>query len=133
MSERREPSGLAIGLIYFASAMLAVIGFFHIFYGIAAIAKDEFFVVSENYIFSFDVTAWGWIHLFWGLAVLVAGLSLYQGAVWARVVGVLAAVVSAVANFLTIPYYPFWSITILALDVFVIWALTVHGRDAAEE
>ena len=133
MSERRAPSGAAMGLIYFASAMLVVIGLFHAFYGIAAIAKSEFFVVSDAYVYKFDITAWGWIHLFWGLAVVVAGLSLFQGAVWARTVGVLVAVLSAVANFLTIPYYPFWSLTILALDVFVIWALTVHGRDAADE
>lgn len=132
MSEQREPSGAAIGLIYFASAMLVVIGLFHAFNGIAALAKDQFFVVSEDYVFKFDVTTWGWIHLLWGLVVVVAGFSLFQGAVWARTVGVLVAVISAVGNFLSIPYYPVWSIVILALDVLVIWALTAHGRDAAQ-
>jgi hypothetical protein len=69
------------------------------------------------------------IHLVAGVIILLAGFGLFSGAVWARTVGVTLAVLSAIANFLTIPYYPLWSILIIALDIFVIWALTAHGRD----
>ena len=80
----------------------------------------------------FDVTAWGWIHLIAGIVVLLAGFALFSGAVWARTVGVILALVSAIANFAWLPYYPVWSILIIAVDIAVIWALTVHGRDIAE-
>ena len=80
----------------------------------------------------FDATAWGWIHLIAGIIVLLAGFGLFSGAVWARTVGVIVATISAIANFIWLPYYPLWSLTIIAIDVFVIWALTVHGRDVVE-
>jgi len=88
--------------------------------------------VTKDYIIQLDTTQWGWIHLIVGLIVLFAGFSLLSGAVWARTVGVIMATVSAIANFAWIPHYPFWALTIIAIDVFVIWALTVHGRDIAE-
>ncbi len=70
------------------------------------------------------------MHLLLGILVAVAGFFLFSGAVWARTVGVVLAVVSVVANFVWLPYYPpVWALVIIALDVFVIWALTVHGRD----
>lgn len=117
----------AAGLILFASVVMVMIGIMHVIWGLSAIINDQFFVVTENYIFQFDVSTWGWIHLIAGIIVLLAGFSLYSGAVWARAVGILLAVISIVANFASIPYYPFWSILMIALGVFVIWALTVHG------
>ena len=74
----------------------------------------------------------GWIHLLAGVLLVVAGFFLFQGAVWAGSVGVGVAVISAVLNFMWLPYYPMWSMLIIALDVFVIWALTAHGRDIAK-
>jgi len=68
-----------------------------------------------------------------GVIVLLTGFSLFSGAVWARTVGVIMATVSAIANFAWIPHYPFWALTIIAIDVFVIWALTVHGRDVVAD
>lgn len=125
----REPSGGAIGVTIFASVIMITIGIFHALYGFAAIIKDDFFVVGSEYLYKVDVTTWGWVHLIAGVIIMIAGFSLYSGAVWARTVGVFLAVLSAIANFMTIPYYPVWSIVIIALDVFVIWALTVRGRD----
>jgi hypothetical protein len=125
----RAPSGAAVGLTIFASVIMVMLGVLHALYGLAAIVKNDFFVVGQEYLYKLDVSTWGWIHLVAGIVVAIAGFSLYSGAVWARTVGVLLAVLSAIANFLTIPYTPVWSIVLIALDVFVIWALTVRGRD----
>ena len=125
-------SAWAVGYSAFAAAMLILIGVFHIVAGIVGIAEDEFYVVGSEWVFEFDATAWGWIHLIAGVIVLLAGIGILSGNVLARTVGVLVAAVSVIANFLWLPYYPIWSILMIALGVAVIWALTVHGRDIAE-
>ncbi len=127
----RDRSSWAVGWEYFASVMLVIIGIFGIVEGIVAIAKKEFFVVGEKWVFNFNVTTWGWIHLVLGVVVLIAGLGILSGNVLARSVGVIVAGLSAIANFMWLPYYPVWSVTIIALNVAVIWALTAHGRDIA--
>ena len=125
----REPtvSGWAVGGITFAGTMLILIGMFQAIDGIAAIANDEFFVVGQNYTFDLDTTAWGWIHLLLGIGLGIAGWSLFAGKTWAAVVALTLAMLSAVANFFFIPYYPFWAILMIALDCWVIWALTRPG------
>jgi hypothetical protein len=137
MSSQTEPrqaeqvSGWAVGGIVFAATMLVMIGVFQALTGLVAIFNDEFYVVARNYTFDLDVTAWGWIHLILGVIIAFAGISIYSGATWARAVGIVLAILSAVANFFFIPYYPVWSVLIIALCVAVIWALTVYDRDAA--
>lgn len=113
----------------FAAFMLILVGTFDIIAGLAGIIEDQFYVATPNYILEFDATTWGWIKLLWGTIVLLAGFALFGGAVWARTVGVIAAVISAIANFAWLPVYPVWAITIIAIDIAVIWALTAHGRD----
>ena len=88
--------------------------------------------MSPNYVFEVDTTTWGWIHLLLGLLVVFAGFALFAAKTWARVIGVTLAVLSAIANFFFIPYYPFWAILIISLDVWVIWALT-RSLSSAEE
>ncbi len=124
-----EKSNWAIGYSLFASVMLLVIGTFHVVAGIAGIVEDDFYVVGAKWVFELDVTTWGWIHLIAGLVVFASGVGVLVGNVAARTVGVAVAAVSAIANFLWLPYYPVWSVVIIALDVAVIWALTTHGRD----
>jgi hypothetical protein len=119
---------MAVGFILFAAVMLMVIGIFHIFWGLAAIIEDEFFVVSGDYLYKVDATTWGWIHLIGGIVVVLAGMALFRGSPWAQAVAVFIAALSAIANFMTIEYYPFWSVLIIALDVLVIWAIAVHGK-----
>lgn len=126
-----QRSGAAVGFTMFAAFMMILIGSFHVIAGLAAIIDDQFYAVTQEWVLQFDVTTWGWIHLIAGIVVLIAGLSLFTGAVWARTVGVILATLSAIANFAWLPYYPFWSLAIIAIDIFVIWALTVHGRDIA--
>jgi hypothetical protein len=117
-------SGSAAAGYVFAGVILILVGCFQAVVGLAAIFDDEFFVVSKNYTFEIDTTAWGWIHLLVGLLVGFAGYALFAAKTWARVVGVTLATLSAIANFFFIPFYPFWAILIIALDVWVIWALT---------
>ena len=126
---RRPVSGFAVGVTMFAAAMMAVIGGFHIITGIAALVEDDFFVLTRSYVYEFDVTTWGWIHLIAGIVVFIASFGLLTGNALARTVGVLAAIASMIANFMWLPWYPIWSVVIIALDIIVIWALTFHGRD----
>ena len=123
-----EPGAWAQGLILFAAVMMFVGGGFQAIAGLAAIFENEFYTVTPNYVLEFDVSAWGWIHLLLGVIVIFAGYGLLSGQTWARVVGIVLASVSALVNFAFIPYYPFWSLTIIALDVFIIWALATQAR-----
>lgn len=122
----------ASGFITFAAVMLMVIGVFQALSGLSAIIEDTFYVLTREYAFEFDVTAWGWIHLIFGIVVAGAGFYLLRGAAWARIVAIAVAVISAILNFMYIPYYPVSSILIIALNVLVIWALIAHGRDLAD-
>jgi hypothetical protein len=128
-----EPSGAAIGWSAFAAFMLMLIGIFQALAGIAAIANDDRFVLTEDYVVKLDVTQWGWVHLIIGILVFLAGLGIFSGNVLARTVGVLVAGVSAIANFVWLPIQPVWSSIMIAICVAVIWALTAHGRDIAAE
>ena len=125
----RERSGWAVGWMMWAAVWMWILGFFHALAGFAAIVEDEIFVTTPDYIYRLDVTTWGWIHLILGIVVLLAGFSVFNGAVWARTVGVFLAVVSTIANFMWLPQYPIWGIIMITANAFVIWALTVHGRD----
>jgi hypothetical protein len=129
----REASGWAVGFILFAGIMMVISGAFQAFSGLVALFNDSFYVATRNYVFQFDATTWGWIHLLVGLVVVLAGFAVMAGRTWGRVVGITLAVLSALANFAFVPYYPFWALTVIALDIFVIWALAAHGRDVAAD
>jgi len=121
------PSGWAAGGAIFAGVLMLVVGVFQGIAGITAIANDDFYVVTENYVFDLDASAWGWIHLILGVLVAIAGWSLIAGKVWGGLVAIALATLSAIANFFMIPYYPFWSIVIIAICMWVIWAVTRPG------
>jgi len=122
-------SGGAVALTTFASVILMIVGVFQSLAGLAAIVNDEKFIVGEDYLLKADTSAWGWVHLSVGLVLFLAGLALLQGAVWARTIAVVLASLSAVANFLWLPVQPWWAIIMITLNIFIIWALTAHGRD----
>jgi hypothetical protein len=132
-AEAEAPSGWAVGFILFAIAMLIMLGTFHIINGLAAVLNDDFYVVRPGYDLKLDVTAWGWAHMAGGTIMIIAGFALLTGALWARIVAIALAVVSGVGNFYSIPYYPVWSIMMIALDIGVIWALAAHGRELSAE
>jgi hypothetical protein len=119
-----------VGWIIFAGTMMVMIGTFHVIQGLVALFKDEYFLVTKTGLtVNVDFTAWGWTHLIGGVIIIAAGLGLYSGKMWARTVGVILALASAILNFAFIAAYPFWSVTVIALDVFVIYALTAHGKE----
>jgi hypothetical protein len=120
-------SGWAIGGITFAGVMMILIGCFQAIAGLVAIFDDGFYLVTQNYTFDLDTTAWGWIHLLLGILILLAGIYLFRGATWAAATAIVLAVISAIANFFFIPYYPFWSLLMIAMAIWVIWSLTRPG------
>lgn len=135
MTERSDArSPWAIGGTIFAATMMLMIGVFQILMGIAAIARGAFFFrpATGAYVYSWNTGVYGWIHLILGILVLITGFGLYQGAIWARVVGIGIVVLVAIDNFLFIPYYPLWSLMLIALNVFVIWALASGGSSDSD-
>jgi hypothetical protein len=124
-------SPFASGLALFAGTLMIIAGFFQAVSGLVALFQNQLYVVGVSYVFSFDVTTWGWIHLLVGILVAVAGVAVLTGQLWGRIIGIGLAVLSMIANFLFIPYYPIWSLLVIALDVFVIWALCSYDREAA--
>src|SRR4029450_6411829 len=120
-------SGWALGFILFAAIMMIMVGVFQALQGLVAIFENEFYVATRNYTFQFDATTWGWTHLTLGLDMAFAGWGLFSGRTWARTVALFLAVLSALANFAFIPYCAFWSLLIITLDIFVIWAVAAHG------
>src|SRR5262245_46961080 len=123
MVQRSSGSELARGGSVFAAILMIIIGVFQAIMGIAAIANGSFFLVAPDYTYEISTTGWGWIHLIIGILAVVAGFFIFTGAVWARAIGIALAALSATANFFFMPYYPFWSLLVIALDIFVIWAL----------
>jgi hypothetical protein len=124
-----QDSPWANGLTIFAAAMMMIIGFWQALAGIAAVAQDKVYAATPEYIYAFDVTGWGWIHLLLGILIVCAGVAVFMGSTWARMVAIVLASLSMIANFAFIPHYPVWSLTIIALDAAVIWALATYRRE----
>jgi hypothetical protein len=119
-------SAWAGGVSIFAGAMLLTLGLFQFFEGLSAVLKDNVYVTTRDYVFQFDITTWGWIHLIIGLIAVLVGGSILAGQAWAYITGMIIAGISAITNFMFIPWYPLWAIVIIAFDIAVIWALCVR-------
>ncbi len=122
----RHAEGRGIGLIFFASILLLVAGFFNMIYGIAAIAQSHVFVANAHYVFG-NLRAWGWITLIIAVLQLVAGGGVLAGNQWARWFGVAVVGLSAIDMMFFIPAYPFWALTIIAVDIVALYGLCVYG------
>ncbi|MFH9610496.1 hypothetical protein [Streptomyces sp. NPDC017448] len=120
---QRSGSPWAAGGTMFAGVLLLVDGILGVLKGIAGIASNDVYTRINDYVFKFDVTSWGWIHLVLGVILVLVGVGILKGATWARVAGVMLASLNIVANFMWLPYTPVWAIVTIAIDVFVIWAL----------
>ena len=121
------------GWVVFAGIMMVLLGVFHAIQGLVALFQDEYFLVSKSGLtLHIDYTAWGWIQLISGVIVFAAGLAVFVGQVWARTVGVLVAMLSAIVNVGFLAAYPIWSTMMIVLDVLIIWALVVHGGELKE-
>lgn len=131
MASTQTVSPWAHGIAVFAGVVMIVGGAFQALEGLAGIVRDKWLVVLPTYIYAFDLTAWGVIHLLVGLALLVIGVFLLKGATWARVAGMIAAVVSAILNFVWLPFSPWWALLVIAVDFLIIWALASYLRQPA--
>lgn len=120
------------GWVFFAGFMMIILGIFQAIAGLTALINNKWLVVTEHNLLMFNFTTWGWIHLLIGIVVLVAGFSVMHGSLWARIVGILIATISAIANLAYMNTYPVWSIIIIVIDILVIYALTVHGGELKE-
>jgi hypothetical protein len=124
MDSREDVSSGAVGGIAFAATMMAMIGSFSIVGGLAAIFDDDYLVVNRRYAFDLDTTTWGWIHLVLGIAMVGVGIGLFANKGWAGIVAIILAGLIAIDYFFFIPVQPVWSLIVIALSVWVIWALT---------
>jgi hypothetical protein len=123
-----------VGWLVFAGIMLMIVGSFHLIDGLVALFKDEVYLVRpDGLVVNVDYTAWGWVHLLFGILLVAAGAAVFSGRVWGRTIGVIAAALSALVNFAFIPAYPVWSMLIITIDVIVIYALIAHGGELRED
>jgi hypothetical protein len=122
-------SGWAAGISIFAGAMMVTLGLFQFFEGLTAVLKDDVYVTTRDYVFQFDITTWGWIHLVIGVVAVLVGGCILAGQAWAFITGIIIAGLSALTNFMFIPWYPLWAIVVIAFDLAVIWALCVRLGD----
>lgn len=116
----------------FAGTILVTVGIFQILTGIAAVANDKVYVNGIDYVYQFDLTAWGWIHIVLGAIAIAVGIGMLLGQTWARIAGIVIAVLGSISAFAFMPYYPFWSLAMLALYIFVIWSLAQLMSSRAE-
>lgn len=124
-----EPSlkqGFAVSASIAAGILLIVIGVLSVLQGISAVASDDLLVVGYDYIYKLNTTGWGWIHIILGIVEIGVAIGLLMGTTWGRTAAIVFAALSIVENFLWIPYYPAWSLLIIALDVVVIWGIAAY-------
>ena len=127
---RYPPASPWVGWIAFAGVLMVILGALHAFQGLVAIFKDEYFLVSSSGLaVKFDFTTLGWVYLVVGTIVVIAGLCVLGGQMWARIVGVFLAALSLLVNVAFLAAYPLWSLVMIALDIVIIMALTVHGSE----
>ena len=128
-SRRPQATGW-VGYVVFAGVMLIMLGGFQVIEGLVAIFRDDYYLVTRSgLLLTMDFTAWGWTHLILGAVAVIAGIGVLLGQTWARVTGIIIAVLSALSNIAFLPAYPVWATIIIALDVLAIYALAVHGRE----
>ncbi|MEV7288833.1 hypothetical protein AB0O01_30540 [Streptomyces sp. NPDC093252] len=118
------------GGVTFAGVLLLVSGVLAILQGISAIAKDDVYTRVGTYVYEINLTGWGWIHLVLGVLVALTGWGVLSGAAWGRIAGIVLASLSLIFQFLFLPYAPVWSVVVMAIDVFVIWALASRQETA---
>jgi hypothetical protein len=119
-----------VGWLVFAAVLMILLGSLHAIQGLIALLNSEYYLVGPHGLsVHLDYATWGWVHMIAGVVVLVAGIGVLAGQTWARFIGILLAFVSALANFAFIAAYPVWSCILIALDVLIIYALAVHGRE----
>ena len=127
---RRAGQGLAATATVAAGALLMVGAILTLLQGISAVVNDDLLVVGPDYIFKLNTATWGWIHIVVAVLLGAVAIGMMTGAMWARVTAIFLASLSIVTMFLWLPYYPVWSIVVIALDIVVIWAVATWDRSS---
>ena len=122
---------VAAGATIGTAALLGVIGVLAVLQGLAAILRGPSFVIGFDYVYKIDANGWGWIHLILGAAAIAVAVGLFSGKSWAAVAAIVIAGLSLILNFMWLPYYPWWSIIVIALDVFIIWSVGTWRQSLA--
>lgn len=130
-TQTNTPSGW-VGWAYFAGFMMMILGGMQAIAGLAAIFKQTFYITTQNHLLVLDYRQWGWTALILGIIIFFAGLELFRGAMWARVLAIILAGISFLTNMAFIDAYPVWSVLIMIVDVLIIYALLVHGNELGE-
>lgn len=130
-AEPMQKQGIAMGIALVAAVMLMALSALSILEGTVAVSGDEIYVAGVDYVYAFDTTVWGWIHVVLGVIGLICGIGLLFGAAWGRYAAIGIAALVMIANFLSLPYYPYWALLIIALDIVVIWAISTWRPDRA--
>ena len=119
-----------VGWVVFGAMIMVLLGVYHMIAGLVALTKESYFVApNRDLIVTVSYDTWGWVHLIGGLVVLAAGLGLFTGATWARVVGVIVAMVSSILNLAFLAASPVWAVMMITMDVLIIYAITAHGGE----
>src|ERR1022692_1884029 len=132
--EATEHRGAVVGFTAIAGTLMVLAGLWGVVEGIVALSKNHIYITApnSNYTYHWSVHNWGWATLILGIVVFAAGVCVFLGMAWARYVGAALAVISAIANFMLIPFTPLWSIVLIVLDAFIIWALLTPRRQHGE-
>ncbi|MET7466488.1 hypothetical protein [Nonomuraea sp. NPDC005501] len=121
-----------VGWVWFAAIMILMSGLFNVISGLYAIFNGDFYVATARRLLLFNLTGWGWVHLLLGILLVVVGATLLAGQTWARVVAVVLVMLNAVTQLIWIAVNPWWSLVVITVDLVVLYALIVHGREAKE-
>jgi hypothetical protein len=128
----QRPNQFAIGWAAFSAIIMIMLGAWWMIAGFAALFDDsELFVATSDWAFKLTAPTWGFIHILLGAVLLAAGIGIFRGAEWARIVGAVVAVIGGIVAFAWLPWFPLWAVVYIAGSVAVVWALTVHGADIA--
>ncbi|MFI0423187.1 hypothetical protein [Spongiactinospora sp. 9N601] len=119
-----------VGWVWFAGIILIMVGIFNIVSGLYAIVNSDLYVQTPSRLLLFNLAGWGWIHLIFGALLLATGIALSVGQTWARAVAVVLVVINAITQLIWLAVNPWWSLVIIAVDVLVLYAIVVHGREA---
>jgi len=129
--EKHNVSGWT-GWIFFGGTIMILAGILQALAGLIALFKQSVYFVNENQLIAFNYTQWGWLHLAIGAILILTAFSLFTGSMFGRVMGIIIASLSAIANFAFLQTYPLWSLTVIVLDVLVIYAIAMHGKELAD-
>jgi hypothetical protein len=132
MTYQSRPVTGWVGWVWFAGLLMIMSGVFNIIAGLWAVINDDLYVRAPLRLLLFDVSTWGWLHLIFGVVLFITGLAVSVGQTWARIVAVVLVMLNAMTQLTWIGVNPWWSLAVIAVDVLVLYALIVHGREARE-